>query len=76
MIDDPLNRLKVKRGSDLPHAKLDEETVIKIRNQHDYGRDLVNFVSKNYTAKALAKRYGVHVRTIDRIISLENWTHV
>jgi hypothetical protein len=54
------------RGSQLPHAKLTEAKVaaIRIRNRMGVPRH------------KLAAEYGVHVRTIDRACTFENWVHV
>lgn len=75
MIDDPLNRNKVKRGMDLPHAKLTDDDIRNIRgligerNKHiQKARELSN-------AK-IAEKMGVHYRTIDRIAAGESWGHV
>lgn len=75
MIDNPLNRLAVKRGSQLPHAKLDEATVAEVLATIEE-RDRLRARLKGMTNKAIAKRLGVHYRTIDRISSFESWTHV
>lgn len=41
MIDDPLNRTKVKRGEELPWSKLTEEDVRQIRELDDYKKRLL-----------------------------------
>ena len=75
MIDDPLNRTKVKRGSELPHAKLTESLVADIRRtigeREQIKRDL-----RHMSNNALSRRYGVAKRTIDRISAGETWGHV
>ncbi len=54
-----------KRGTQLPHAKLDEAKVDAIRvNRH--GR----------TAAQLAAEHGVHIRTIEKIRHWQTWRHV
>ena len=40
MIDDPLNRTKVKRGMDLPQAKLTDADVLMIRELVGYRDEL------------------------------------
>lgn len=54
-----------KRGIELPHAKLDDAKVEKIRAN-------VN----GWTAKVWADYYGVHVRTINKVRDFRSWTHV
>jgi len=75
MIDDPLNRQKVKRGSQLPQSKLNEEDVLNILGIVEYRNKLKDELS-NLTNKKIAEKYDVHFRTIDRITAFESWTHV
>ena len=55
-----------KRGSDLPHTKLNAEIVRKIRIDAEQGK----------TAKLQASEYGVHIRTIEAIRSYRTWLNV
>lgn len=75
MIDDPLNRLKVKRGESLPQSKLTNDDVLYIREIVEK-RDELKDRLKLMTNKHLAKQLGVHHRTIDRVTAFENWNHV
>ena len=75
MVDNPLNRTKAKRGTELPHAKLNEKLIKKIRKVVSE-RERLKVVLRSMTNSAIAKQYQVHVRTIDRITAGENWTHV
>lgn len=75
MVDDPLNRLKVKRGSELPWAKLNERDVEIIRELVSI-RDEYKRQASELTNKKIAEKFGVHQRTIDRITAGENWGHV
>ena len=76
MIDDPLNRLKVKRGMDLPQSKLNEKLVKKIRQDYREAREEIKRLQTKYSSKGLAKEYGVHVRTMDKVLTYETWRHV
>ena len=76
MIDDPLNRLSVKRGQDLPQSKLTEEKVIKARKDYDRARLLIKRLQSRYSAKGIADHYGVHVRTMEKALSGETWSHL
>ena len=58
----------VKRGEDLPQSKCTVELVRKMRAEYRYG-------CKNWGAPALARRYGLHVRTVEKIIAQETWIH-
>ena len=53
------------RGSNLPHAKLNETKVMAIRaNVNGWPRRL------------WAEYYEVHIRTIDKVCEYRSWTHV
>ncbi len=75
MRDDPLNRLRVRRGSQLPWAKLNEEKVAEINALIERREELKRELRDMTNAK-IAARYGVHQRTIDRVTAGENWGHV
>lgn len=75
MIDDPLNRLSVLRGSQLPQSKLTEEDVVLLR-QLISEREALKAQAAQLTNAKLAEKWGVHVRTIDRISTGEGWGHV
>ena len=76
MKDDVLNRLKVKRGADLPQSKLTEAQVKEARALHSEYRDTVKKLTDEFSAKGLAKRYGVHVRTIEKVLNGFTWGHI
>ena len=75
MKDDPTNRLKVKRGSDLPHSKLNEE---KVKYIHSVvaERNALRATLAGMTNKALAKELNVHERTVEKAIQGYSWGHV
>lgn len=75
MIDNPLNRLNVKRGSELPWAKLNESDVRHIRLLIEH-REKLKQQAKALSNARLADKFGVHCRTIDRICTGEGWAHV
>ena len=54
------------RGRDLPQSKLHPYHVKKIRTRNEYG------VPRWF----LAKEYGVHLRTIDKVCTYETWINV
>lgn len=57
--------ITAKRGNDLPHAKLNPETVGAIRANR-FG----------WTAKQWAAHLGLHIRTIDKVRDRKSWSHV
>ncbi len=75
MIDNPLNRLACKRGSQLPWAKLDEAKVSEILALIER-RDELKAELREMTNAAIAQRYGVHTKTIDKVVSGVSWGHV
>lgn len=54
------------RGAELPHAKLDRTKVETIRIRASMG----------VRHEKLAAEHGVHVNTIQRVVSYENWWHL
>jgi len=54
-----------KRGTDLPHARLNPELVRRIR------RNL-----NGWPARRWAEELGVHVRTIEKVQRRLSWEHV
>lgn len=74
MKDDPLNRLKVKRGTALPHSKLDDDKVRLIRDAVRE-REVLKQQMANLSNASLAEYLGVHKRTVDRVTAGENWIH-
>lgn len=75
MIDDVMNRLKVKRGEQLKHSKLTDDDVRMIRDLIEHREELKRQASE-LTAAKIAEKFGVHVRTIDRVSGGESWGHV
>lgn len=67
--------LHVKRGSELPWAKLTEEDVSLIR-ELVRERDALKAQLRELTNAKIAEKIGVHVRTIDRVTTYEGWRHV
>lgn len=75
MIDDALNRNKVKRGEALPQSKLDNDDVRLILlavKERDRLRAEASLLSNS----ALAEKFGVHIRSIDRVTAGYSWTHI
>lgn len=75
MKDDALNRIKVKRGEGLPQSKLTDDLVRQLLQDVEYRKKL-DELRKDYTSKSLAKKYGVHVRTIEKAIEGYTWSHI
>jgi len=75
MIDNCLNRTKMKRGEELPQSKLCVNDVLLIRELVGIREGMKREIS-TLTNKKLAEKFGVHYRTIDAITAGITWTHV
>jgi DNA-binding NarL/FixJ family response regulator len=64
------------RGQELPHAKLLDIDVVDIRSAHRQRLKLLQYIRDNLSNAAIAKKHGVHHRTIEKIVSYESWGHV
>lgn len=65
----------MKRGSELPQAKLTERDVKLILDcvaERERLRDEANKLSN----QALAEKFDLHIRTIEKITSRRSWIHV
>jgi len=65
-----------KRGFDLPHAKIPPIAIQSIREAAKKRAELRKEITEKYSNAALAKAWGVHERTIEKILSYETWRHV
>ncbi len=65
-----------QRGQDLPQAKLLELDVIDIRSAARQRAALLEHIKNNLSNEALCKRYGIHRRTLEKILSRETWSHL
>jgi len=59
------------RGQDLPQTKLLDLDVIEIRSAKRQREQLLKHIREHLSNEALAKRHGVHVRTIEKAIARE-----
>lgn len=64
------------RGQDLPQTKLLDLEVAAIRSSVRQRENLRKYIYENLTNKALAKQYGVSLRTIERLTQHETWSHI
>lgn len=65
-----------KRGFDLPQTKVPPLAVVAIREAARKREELRREINEKYSNAALAKQWGVHVRTIEKILSYETARHV
>ena len=60
-----------KRGQELPHTKLLDIDVVTIRSAKRQRESLLKHIRDNLGNAALAKQFGVHHRTIEKVLSYE-----
>ena len=64
------------RGQDLPQSKLMDLDVVAIRSAKRQRESLLKHIRENLSNAALARQFGVHERSIEKIMSRETWTHI
>jgi hypothetical protein len=66
-------REQARRGTDLPQTILTTEDVSEIRSAQRQRESLRTHIRENLGNDALAKKYGVTTRTIEKVMSRESW---
>lgn len=69
-------RQNAPRGQELPHTKLLALDIVSIRSAAKQRENLRQHIRENLSNEALAKQYGVHVKTIEKVLSYETGSHV
>lgn len=64
------------RGQELPQTKLLDLDVVEIRSAMRQRENLRKHIKENLSNEALAKKHGVHIRTIEKVASYQSWGHV
>lgn len=67
--------MSVHRGSELPWAKLSEDDVKLIRAAA-VERERLRAEARQLSNVALAEKFEVHERTIEKVLQFETWIHV
>lgn len=65
----------IKRGEQLPHAKLTEEDVRLLR-KCVVERERLRKQANELSNQRLAEKFDVHVRTIEKVLQGYSWFHV
>lgn len=65
-----------KRGFDLPQTKIPPLAIIAIREAARKREQMRAEITAKYSNAALAKEWGVHPRTIEKILSYETGKHI
>ena len=66
----------VLRGAELPQAKLNDSIVRRIRAEHAQAQADIKQIKARYSPSALAREYGVTMRTIEAVLAYQTWRHV
>lgn len=69
-------RPTARRGMELPHTKLPDGAIRSIREAAEKRDVLRKQITAQYSNAALAKQWGVHERTIEKVLSYETGRHV
>ena len=64
----------MRRGLELPLAKLLPLDVAEIRSAARQRQSLRSYLASTLSNAALAAKFGVHERTIEKILSRETWS--
>ena len=64
------------RGQDLPQTKLLDLEVVAIKSAARQREKMRQYIKDNLSNEALAKQYGVHVRTIEKALQHHTWSHI
>ncbi len=64
------------RGAQLPQTKLTEMDIVAIRSAAVQRENLRQYIRDNLSNEALATKFGVHVRTIEKALAFDSWRHV
>ena len=64
------------RGQALPQSKLTDAQVLEIRSAREKRQDLLEHIRENLSNEALARRLGVHVRTVEKVLHGSTWAHL
>ena len=63
-----------KRGQELPQTKLLDMDVITIRSAARQRESLRKHIRDNLSNEALARQFGVHIRTIEKALARDTHT--
>ena len=64
------------RGQELPQTKLLDIDVVSIRSAARQRDALRKHIKDNLSNEALSKQYSVHIRTIEKVLQYNSWSHI
>lgn len=65
-----------KRGQELPQSKLMDIEVIEIRSMIKQRENLRKYLKEHLSNDAIAKKFDIHCRTVEKISTYETWSHL
>jgi len=68
--------LYCKRGEALKQSKLTENDVRMIRELTEWKKSEIDRINSIASIEALAEKFDVHPRTIEKVQGYETWRHV
>ena len=63
--------ITARRSNQLPQTKLEPEQVKEIRRLHSWKQEQIAKLNAEFSAKGLASKFGVHYRTIEKVLTRE-----
>ena len=63
-------------GNNNATRKLTAEDVALIREAHEIKQKEIKKLNEAYSAKAMAEKFCVHVRTIEKVLNRETWRQI
>jgi hypothetical protein len=64
------------RGDRLHQSKLTEQDVRQIRELHAFKQAEIKRLNESLGIEAIADKFEVHPRTIEKVLTFETWKHV
>ena len=64
------------RGQDITIAKLLDIHIVDIRSAHRQRLKLLQYIRDNLSNAALAKRHGIAVSNVEKIVTYKAWSHI
>ncbi|MYN42716.1 hypothetical protein GTP55_25560 [Duganella sp. FT109W] len=65
-----------QRGEALPQSKLTDDDVLAIRAAQKERDTQRQRIATELSNAALAHRFGVHVRTVEKVLQRDSWSHL
>jgi hypothetical protein len=68
--------IKPARGKALPQTKLERHNVVDIKSMATQRENLKRHIRENLSNDAIAKKFNVHIRTVEKIMALKTWSNI